>query len=298
MRTRAAGVPVPRYFDLSWQERLRGLLTRAPTPEARDFASANADFVTWLTDLRQSLRAVFNLGGHALLAYLRTGDYLNVYERPVVQGRARAPSAERLEADRLIDLDPPQDFYFCAMATDGVGMRAYGEYCAVIKPDDCLRHITRVADRDSYDLLVAPLRGYLVARASGGRQHKLISRLMSRLHDGSCQTMLAVKVLQRSTGAPRRLTAGTVAEALLDDEDYCEAYHRGKIGLDSLQELRENPADMVFENDVTQRFRGGEAFAPAEMMWARRRQLIRAELQRCGLARVVADDGPRSGRWT
>lgn len=296
---RAATIPVPRYFlSDDWPRRLARVIAARSSTEGRDFALANAVRIRRHLTLDQSLRVVFNLGGHALLNYLRSGRYLNLYEGPIIAGVRRSPSATRLEADRLLGLSPPSDYYFCALAAGGTGIRFYGEYCVVLRPDACRAAVERVLDRNSYDLLAPPLKGYRESLAARRRARSLVDSLGGRLDDGSVQDMLVAKVLQQATDRPRLLTAGAVADAVLSDEDYCEAYHRGRIEHAAIEEIRENPADVAREGEIVQRVQGGEAVTTAELVWALRRRLVRRNLARCGIARTLVADGGRTARWS
>jgi hypothetical protein len=296
-KKRHGGV-VPRYFLLGgWASRLNGLIAARASTQSRDFSGANVLRVKEHLTLAKSLRVVFNLGGFALLNYLRTGEYKNIYEKPVIAGEPRYPSRARLSADHLVGLHPAKDYYFCALASGGNGLRYYGEYCAVLTPEAAAAKVVRIFDRNSYDLLTPPLSHYLTTLRDRGKTAKLIDGLMSRLDDGSAQTMLATKVLQRTADSPHLLTAGTVANAILSDEDYCEAYHFGRIAVDSIEEMREHPADVSRETEILQRLKAGESLRTEEYLWAARRRLIRKEMKRLGLPRSVSADSGRSGRW-
>lgn len=292
------GAVVPRYFlSGSWGQRLESFIAARPSTEGRDFAAANASRVKEHLSLDKSLRVVFNLGAYALLNYLRSGDYQNIYEQPLIAGERRAPSQTRLAADELVSLQPARDYYFCALASGGTGIRYYGEYCAVLKPGVTTQRVDKILDRNSYDLLTPPLSAYLTEMRGRGKPSQLVDGLMSRLGDGTTQQMLAAKVLQRTPDSPRLLTAGAVANAILSDEDYCEAYHRGKITVDTLEEIREHPADVSREGEILQRLEGGEPLRCEELVWAWRRRLIRNKLRSCGLPRSISADSGRSGRW-
>lgn len=291
--------PVPRYFLAGdWAQRLDRVVASGASSEGRDFANANASRVKQHLSLEKSLRVVFNLGGYALLNYLRSGDYQNIYEEPVIGGLRRTPSQTRIDADALVDLQPARNYYFCALASGGSGIRFYGEYCVVIRPDAAKEAVEKILDRNSYDLLVEPLKGYLATLRARRRSPNLVDGLMSRLVDGTAQDMLTTKVLQYTPNQPRLLTAGTVANAVLSDEDYCEAYYRGKIGLDVVEEVREHPADVSKESEILQRLQGGESVRCDELVWATRRRLIRRKLALRGVPRSVPAESGRSGRWS
>jgi hypothetical protein len=291
------GGVVPRYFlSGSWASRLSSAIAARASTQSRDFAAANVSRVKEHLTLEKSLRVVFNLHGYALLNYLRTGDYKNIYEGPEIAGEVLRPSQTRLRADNLVGLHPARDYYFCALASGGTGLRYYGTYCAVLKPAATKGRVVRIFDRNSYDLLTPPLKTYLETLQAKGKSARLVDGLMSRFDDESTQTMLATKVLQRTADSPHLLTAGTVADAILSDEDYCEAYHQGKIDIVAIEELREHPADVSRETELLQRLKSGEFLRPEEVVWAARRRRIRQEVRRLGLPRSVSANSGRSGR--
>lgn len=291
-------IVIPRYFlSNTWGQRLTSCIDKRASTEGRDFALANANRLAEHLSFAKSLRVVFNIGAYALLNYLRSGDYQNIYEEPIIGGNRRRPSDTRIEADGLVGIIPARDFYFCALASGGTGIRYYGEYCAVIDPAAASGKVEKVLDRNSYDLLAMPLRAYLAEMQNRGKVAKLIDGLMSRFDDGTIQQMLAAKVLQRTPDSPRLLTAGAVADAILSDEDYCEAYHRGKVTIDSLEEIREHPADVSREGEILQRLEGGELVRCEEVVWACRRRVIRRKLLVLAVPRSVTADTGRGGRW-
>jgi hypothetical protein len=292
-------VSVPRYFlNANWLRRLDGIVASATSSEGRDFATANANLVRQKLTLEKSLRVVFNLGGYALLSYLRSDDYQNVYEEPVIFGVRRTPSQTRIDADSLVGLQPAKDYYFCALATGGTGIRFYGEYCVVICAQAAKDAVEKILDRNSWDLLVEPLKGYLATLKARPKSPDLIRGLMSKLTDGSAQDMLTAKVLQHTPHQPRLLTAGAIANAILSDEDYCEAYYRGKIKLKVVEEVREHAADVSNESQIVRRLQGGESVRCEELVWATRRRMIRRHLASRGIPRSVPADSGRSGRWS
>jgi hypothetical protein len=168
----AFGRPVAGGFDQSppyllhwdWARRRRELLSRMPDWMGGAFARTNADELSRLvtaTGAQARLHVVFNIGADALRGYAASGQYFNVYERPVVEGKTLAPSPTRLAVDRLIGLARPEQTYFCALSVGGTGMRFYGEYCVAMKSPQDAAGVRRVLDRNCFDFARPPLSSLL-----------------------------------------------------------------------------------------------------------------------------------------
>jgi hypothetical protein len=298
--SKPAGSSIPVYFSQwDWTRRIADIVAAPPASHGNDFVQANARLIRQYAALQGAdakVHVVFNLGAIALLDFLQHGDYKNVYERPVVNGRVRIPSNTRIKVDQMLGLDPPEAFYFCALAAGGTGIRFYGEYCVVLKSPEDSEAVARVLDRNSYELIQAPLSQFLTGLRATKRAD-LIRRLGAAFRHDECGELLAVKVLQATNGRTRLLTAGTVGEAILDGEDYVEAYHRGKIEHGAVLEIRESPFDQQNEASISARFGAGDGVGAEEILWVARRQQVRNEIEKCGLERRVVADNGRTERW-
>jgi hypothetical protein len=280
---------VDDYFESdSWEKRLKKWLERQ-NPDAAAFLSANKDAITrCLTHPESGLRMVVNISADALLGFLRTGAYLNAYELPVIAGQARSPSVRRKRVDELLDLKPPEGFYFGAAAMGGTGIRFYGEYCLVLKPSS-VDPKTRVLDRNSYDLLYPPLSerddvGTLAKALKGGWSADTV-------------TMLVRRVLPELVGSSRLVTLGTVSDAILHDEDFLEVHKEGTFGPADVEEIRETPEDQAIQDHILNYFEHGGVPRIEELLWVMRRERIAQVLGRYELrTRVVATAG-RGSRW-
>lgn len=303
----ALGGPVVGGFDRSpryllrwdWARRRRELLRRMPDWMGGAFARTNADDLSRLvmaTGAEARLHVVFNIGADALRGYAASGQYSNVYERPVVEGKTLAPSPTRLAVDRLIGLVRPERTYFCALSVGGTGMRFYGEYCVALKSPQDAAGVRRVLDRNSFDFARPPLSSLLAGRPLA-QQQRIVARLFAAFRSAELADMLAIKVLQQQGARPRLLTMGAIGQAVLSDEDYAEALHEGQIGLPSVLEVRSHPEDEATESAIERRFANGEAVTSAELQWIARRRQARAALVAGGLAQRVFTGNGRGQRW-
>lgn len=295
-----AAPAVPSYFtEPSWSLRRIAVIAALPPSMGAEFAAENARRIgeqARAKGRRTRMHVVFNLGADALLNYLRSGKYLNAYQNPVVNGVARAPSAVRIAVDKLLGAGPPDNLYFCALAMGGSGIRFYGAYCAVLKSPDDARGVRRVLDRNSYDLIAAPIKQFL-AGLGGPGQRRFIDGLCATFRSADCADMVAIKVLQTTNAHARLITAATIGAALIDDEDYVEAYHEGRIGLASVLEIRERGEETATEASINGRVLQRQPVAAAELLWIARREAVRAEATAANIAiRSVSASG-RTQRW-
>lgn len=291
---------IPEYLrDMSWKERKRQMLAKTSDWAGGAFAEANAAYVhetVLATGDDAHMHVVFNIGADALRTFVQSNDYKNVYERPVVEGKRLKPSQTRLDVDRIVGLDKPEKYYFCALSIGGTGMRFYGEYCVVLKSPNDAAGVERVLDRNSYDFVMEPLKGIL-KDLSVEDQQRLAAKLTCEFRSIDFGDMLTIKVMQHHTARPRRLTIGALGEALLSDEDYVEAFHEGKILRGAVLEVRSHPEDEMTESSIEDRYARGEAVSPEELDWAARRREARAEMDRHGLRHRVVTGNGRGRRW-
>jgi hypothetical protein len=104
--------------------------------------------------------------------------------------------------------------------------------------------------------------------------------------------MLAMKIIRRLPLAARRWTTGQVAQAVLEDEDYCEVLYPRSFNVGDLAEVRMSAADAATEGDIAQREQAGEAPAAHEIAWRDQRREARRALTRAKVpVRVVTTPG-------
>lgn len=291
---------VPSYFtEPSWERRRLAVMAALPQSMGRGFAAENVRRIgesACAIGPSARMHVVFNLPPDALLNYLNSGNYLNAYQTPLVNGQRRAPSGIRLAVDALIGVPSPKDMYFGALAMGGTGIRFYGEYCAVLKsPDDALS-VKRVFDRNSYDLLAAPIKHFLASLDPLG-QRRMVDGLGAKFRSADCADMVAIKVLQAANGHARLLTAANVGAALIDDEDFTEAYHEGPIALSTLLELRERYDETATEAGIRGRWLSLQPVTLEELRWVDRREAIRARAAALKLSIRSVNGSGRTRRW-
>ncbi|HUK19735.1 MAG TPA: hypothetical protein VLW65_25120 [Bryobacteraceae bacterium] len=278
----------PGYFSNdSWDKRVQNWLRGAAN---NPFLEGNHRIIRQIVSHDESgLRMVINIGAEALLSFLAERHYYNLYEEPVIGGKRRTPSQERIQVDRLLGFgNRPREYYFGAVALGGTGVRFYGEYCMAIKPSE-VPDDTQIFDRDSYDLLLPPLSDV-----------PNVSALATQLR-GSWKAdvidMLVRKVLPELQGANQLITTGTVSEMILHDQEFVEIHKRGVIGPRSIEEVRQSPDEIAIEARIQGRANAGLAPNAVELRWLQQRRNVLDALAREGIpCRVVTLHG-RGYQW-
>jgi hypothetical protein len=276
----------PVYFSTDeWRDRVSAWL-RSQQPDP--FVDGNLLLVRQIMEHAESgLRVVINITAHALLSFLAERRYRNLYESPIIGGARRQVSPERQRVDTLLELDPPVQFYFGAVALGGTGVRFYGEYCMVLHPSEIDR-ATQVFDRDSYDLLLPPL-------VSQPEEDAIAKRLRGTWSD--VVDMLTLKLLPELRGSRRLVTTGTVSEMILRDQEFVEVHKRGPIRPDSIEELRQSPDEVAIEACIAARSVAGFPPTGVELRWLQRREEVVRALEAEGVAyRIVTLHG-RGYQW-
>ena len=284
----------PIYFAHEpWDQRV----TEWVRAKGRTFSDGNLRIVSQaISDPDSGLRAVLNIGVSALLSVLRSGRYRNLYESPVIGGHPRALPPTRREVDDAMELTGERT-YFAAVALGGAGVRYYGEYCLVLDLD-AIDANPRLFDRDSYDILLPPI-GDLVNR------DELISHLRGRWPD-DVHAMVLMKVLPDVLQDRQLVTAGTVSDLVLKDQEFIEVHlcpgddESGlprSFGPQEVEELRESPDEVAVATRLREREIDGLRLSDVEHEWLLRREATTRELGRAGIrTRVVAQHG-RGYQW-
>lgn len=289
--------PLPAYFALSWAERRQRVLDHSYDGFNGGFAAANSAEIKRMALARgdhAQLHVIFNIGADALAEYMRSDNYKNIYECPMVGSKVLKPSATRRQVDELIGLAPAENFYFCAASIGGTGMRYYGEYCVALKSPDDQVSVKEGLDRNSYDLIKAPLAALLDVDNPKSR----VDRLKFKFRSTEFADMLAVKVLQHQSFRPRLLTAGNIGEAVLSDEDYVELFHEDKIRRNTILEVRSHPEDEMTETAIQARWERGGSVSPQQLLWLQRRQAARKAMDANDIVHRVVSGSGRVYRWS
>ena len=283
----------PRYFsDAPWADRVRDWVEDADSP----FAAANEQVVRQVVASEDSgARVVVNVGPTALLQLLAGARYLNLYERPLVGGERQQPSATRRWVDETIGLTGA-DAYFAALAVGGAGVRFYGEYCLVLDVA-AIDAQPSLFDRDSYELLAPPFAGRADLPELVGR----LSASWDERHD-----VLVLKVLPGLTSTHRSVTSGTVADAVLSDQDFVEVHltpdrtqhPTGCFTLDDVLEVRLSPVDVTLVAWLRSRREDGLPLSDEEALYLRQREDVQDRWSQDGPPRRVVGTGAGGYGWT
>jgi hypothetical protein len=281
------------YFaNRTWKHRVeQGLKRVRSNASDAPFIDGNVQIIREiLMHADTGLRMVINIGADALLSFLSTGDYRNIYEEPVIGGKRHTPTPERITVDRLLGLEGLQT-YFGAVALGGTGVRFYGEYCMVLKPSR-VDAGTPVFDRDSYDLLLPPLAGW-----SASRTRRIVDALRGRWGDDLAE-MLIMKMMPRLPGAQHLITVGNVSALVMSDQEFVEVHLAGKIQLADVEEIRQSPDEVAIESAILNRKRSRRSPTLVEIRWVEQRQRALSELAKQSMRyRIVTLHG-KGYQWT
>lgn len=270
----------------TWHERLVARLEQVRSTDA--FMDQNSRAVeTLVSDRASGLRMVINITAEALLNFLKTGDYKNLYEKPVIGGVERQPSPDRRRVDNWLGLgDSAGSHYFGAIALGGTGVRFYGEYCMVIR-SAATPPETKLFDRDSYDLLLPPL---------STNPEELASTLKGQW-GRDLHAMVMLKIFPALTGNHRLATTGTISDEVLRDEEFIEVHKRGKIALADIHEIRISPDEYAAEFHRALTESQGGLPSAVHILWSKQRQDVLQSAKKAKVAlRVVTGDG-RGYQW-
>ena len=276
----------PIYFsDRGWDERVEEWIRTNDTGDAVSFLSGSLDVVREVLSQKETgLRMVINIGPDALLSFLATNDYKNIYEKPVIGGTERNPTKERKEVDELLGFGPQViDFYFGAAALGGTGVRYYGAHCMVLKevPPD-----TRLFDRDSYDLLQPPLSDWDPSTT------QKIAKWLGGTWSSDVVDMLIMKMLPKLPATQHLITAGSISELVITDQEFVEVHRNRKIHRADLEEIRESPEEAAIEMTILNRRLGRRSPTAVEIRWVVQRHNVLQAVTRNGIAhRVVTHHG-------
>ena len=277
------------YFsDKSWNERvIEWQDDESAATKPNPFLDGNLRVIRQiLNDDETGLRMVINIGADALLKFLDTGEYKNIYENPVIGGTARQPSKERIEVDDLLGFSGgAKNYYFGAAALGGTGVRFYGEYCMVIR-EQRVHDDTQLLDRDSFDLLLPPL-----VTNDKTKRHQIANYLKGKWGEDLVE-MLIMKMLPNLRGARHLITVGHVSELVMSDQEFVEIHLENTIRWTDLEEIRQSPDEVAIESNIVSRKRNWQSPSLVEIRWVQQRHKVQSALNEAGLRyRIVTLHG-------
>lgn len=283
----------PQYFQRqTWTVRAASWVNSSQ----HGFTEGNRKVVEQATESPESgLRVVINISADALVSFISEGRYRNLYESPVIGERPPPEASEqRKEVDDALAIGPHT--YFGAAALGGVGVRYYGEYCMVldlsrIDPDP------QLFDRDSYDILMPPFKGH-------PDRDEIIMWLKGKW-SADRHAIVLMKVMPEIVHLRRLVTAGTVSEAVLADQEFIEVHldprktgGSGSFTPHDVEEVRQSPDEVAVAMRLREREASGERLADVEHEWLVRREAVERSLVGVPVpTRVVTLHG-RGYQWT
>lgn len=187
----------------------------------------------------------------------------------------------------------PADIYFCATELNGAGVRFYGDVSLVIRKNRVAQG-TVVLDRNSYDLVRAPIADRVAANpaASRDRARRAEARQLAGTWGADLGNMATIKVLGELGGGTRRLTTGRISDSVLTDEDYMEVLRIGSFGISDLLEARTSASDAAYETLIGERLQQGPTPRYEALLWRQRRRRADTVLQLANVSsRVVVTMG-------
>jgi hypothetical protein len=269
----------------SWSDRRRKCGDEY-TESDPDFGPARLTAVDKSLQGQSPLHVIANLGAEALLGYLAAGCiYKTCYEQPVIGGTPRTASPRREKVDGILGIDG-RVTRFAAVAFGGTGMRFYGEYVLALGASSAASVGAEILDRNSYHFLEQPL---------SLDPEENVRRLRGDWSDR--QHIVSLKVLQRLELFPRLPTAGAIAAAVLDDEDYVEVLWHGNFERNHVSGVREAAQDVALEASINDRAAAARMPLPEEIIWAERRQRVRDALDANSIPLTTVMGNGRTGRW-
>jgi hypothetical protein len=219
--------------------------------------------------------------------------YKNGYDLGKFRLGTPPPSSEpnlRGTVDAALPLNgvSPADVYFGAVELFGSGIRFYGDVCLVLK-----KHVvapgTLVMDRNSFDLISAPLRDRINNSPSA---RALEAQKLAGRWKKDVGAMAALRVMEILGLRRRRYTSGQIAETIRQDEDYIEVIKQDSFGALALQEARLSANDAAYDSFTAERTAYGPPPRLESLMWRDRRRVAEQELQREDVTvRVVTSSG-------
>ncbi len=300
---------------MDWPKKLQDLLGSFPQT-AGAYAAANVEAVqsalagkgpdTPSVDSRAGARMVCNIASVHIPAFVQAS--LAGEERPYKNGydlgkfRVGDPPPEgvrniREKVDAALPIGigrTPANIYFGAVELNGTGIRFYGDVCLVLK-QTAVAHNTAILDRNSYDLVRAPIRERIDAAPSEVDRERLMRSEAGAMAGEWCRDLAqiaAIKVLSAVTHRDRRLTTGTMSDGVLSDEDYIEVLREGSFRASDLQEARHNAAEAAQDALLSDRWRVGPCPSHESLVWQEQRRRGEEFLRCANVAvRIVTTSG-------
>ncbi len=186
---------------------------------------------------------------------------------------------------------PPREFYYGAVELTGSGIRFYGDVCLVLRRS-VLEEKTLVLDRNSFDLISAPLRDRINSGPLRDKAREEEALRLAGSWEADVGDMAALKAFQTIGLKSRRFTSGQVAEAIRHDEDYLEIIKHKSFGAKDLEEARFSATDAAYDALTAERDTRGPTPRLEALLWRHRRRIAEEQLRDRNVpVRVVTTSG-------
>jgi hypothetical protein len=305
----------------NWQEKLDETLENRPAGDARAYGLADAESIKRAlvglgpedaaNQASGGARIVFNISSAHVPAFVEASladgptPYKNGYDTGKLRIGAEPKDRTRRErmdralacvVDAVRDSDrsrssacDPSTIYYGAVELNGTGVRFYGDVSLVLAG---VNSETTILDRNSYDLLRAPLGTDAAYKDSDDEDLCVAARRIAGRWGRDLAAIAALKVLSLRPVVGHRITTGDISDGLLRDEDYVEVLRLGSFAASDLQEARITAADVAREALVLERERHGSLASLASHAWVQQRRAAEAALARARVeVRIVTESG-------
>lgn len=296
-----------------WATRVIELLAKFSMPDSSAWRNADRDIIhhavngispySGTVKPDAAARAVFNIPSVHVPDFLSSSAGAAYKNRYDVAGANRigsaapngAPDARKLIDETLATLAGQTGctrLYYGAVEINGAGVRYYGDLSLVLKTTEVLG-TTLVLDRNSFDLICAPLRkkthpnGLWDPKAA-----QVEAEGISGIWAHDLADIAVCKVLKTNVDHGRRITVGAVSQGVLEDEDYLEVIRVGSFGAKDVDEVRVSAADAAVDGLVADRLWRGPTPDWTELLWRHRRRKADQALKGVRIrTRVVVSSG-------
>lgn len=297
-----------------WDTKVSGLMAAFTSPDIR--AWRHADRLTIRNVLRGvspysgseklagAAHVVFNISSAHVPAFVEGKTdraYRNRYDLAAARiGGPSRSTAAPADARELIDKTLAsligkknwKALYYGAVELNGAGIRYYGDVALILKRGPELDD-TLVLDRNSFDLICAPLRatthpdGHWCSASAAVQADLIAGKWGADLSD-----MAFCKLFSTARSEGRRITVGAISEGLLSDEDYLEVVRSASFDVADVAEARITAADAAIDGYVADGLRRGPHPDWSELLWRHRRRKADLALKEKGIRmHVVGSSG-------
>lgn len=287
---------------MNWSKRVEEVLAALPSNgRATEWRAADKETIhkalegvslySGATKPDAGARVAFNISSAHIPGFVNDKNgmaYKNRYDVSGKQIGEPSPSSAP-DARGLIDLllaakigsVKPENLYYGAVELNGAGIRYYGDISLILLVDRVHRQ-TLVLDRNSFDLISAPLRAK--THPNGSWDVAAATKQLAEIAGWWSADLVNIAICKVLGGGPnpeRRITMGDVSQGVLADEDYIEVIRTGSFDVRDVAEARVSAADAAVDGMVADRLRRGPTPNWVELMWRHRRrkadQALRAE---------------------